>query len=451
MSHQPDLQQALAAIYGAAAALQHTRYAEAIHAFRRYFDGPGEILIFRAPGRVNLIGEHTDYNHGYVMPAALDKDVLLLVRSRADNVINLANLEAEFPPISFTINDKIPSASAGDWGNFARGAAQALHRALGRTPAGFDGLVAAAPPHGAPRGVGLSSSSALTVVVTVALAHLAGWAPPKPQLAHLCSDAEWYVGTRGGIMDQFAALLGQRDHALFLDCRPDGAGHYTYEALPLPTTHRLLIVDSGVRHHNVHGEFNQRVAACRAGVAILQRDRPGITHLRDVQRIAWEALEPLLPEETTPAALHFEGIDLADIPGLPSGAPLRVRACCRHVWSENLRVLLAVDAMRLNLTAEIGRLLNEAHFSACDDYRISCREIEVLAHAARSVDGCAGARLTGAGWGGCIIALVHSDAVSDFETRVQARYRAETGRTAAIFPCQAGPGAGLVQGLYSAS
>jgi galactokinase len=246
-------------------------------------------------------------------------------------------------------------------------------------------------------------------------------------------------------MDQFAALLAQRDHALFLDCRPDSAGHYSYETLPLSTTHRLLIVDSGIRHHNVRGEFNQRVAACRAGVAILQRDRPDITHLRDIQGMAWEALEPLLPEEITPAALHFEGINLADIPGLPSGAPLHVRACCRHVWSENQRVLLAVDAMRLNLTAEIGRLLSEAHASARDDYRISCPEIEVLIQAARTVDGCAGARLTGAGWGGCIVAVVHSDAVSEFETHVQAHYQAETGRTAAIFPCQAGPGAGLVK------
>jgi galactokinase len=446
MPHQHDLQPALATIYGdAAAATQHTRYEEAFHAFRHHFGDHGEILIFRAPGRVNLIGEHTDYNHGYVLPAALDKDVLLLVRARADNLINLANLEDEFSPVSFAISDEIPSAPAGDWDNFARGAAQAIHHALGRTPQGFDGLIAAAAPLGTPRGAGLSSSSALTVVVALALAHLAGWAPPKPQLAHLCSDAEWYVGTRGGIMDQFAALLGQRDHALFLDCHPDAAGAYTYEALPLPTTHRLLIVDSGVHHHNVRGEFNQRVAACRAGVAILQRDRPDMTYLRDVQGMAWAALEPLLPEEITPAALRFDGIQLADIPGLPSGAALRVRACCRHVWSENQRVLLAVDAMRLGLTAEIGRLLNEAHTSARDDYRISCPEIEVLVHAARSVDGCAGARLTGAGWGGCIIALVHNDAVADFEAYVQTRYQAETGRSAAIFPCQAGPGAGLVQ------
>ncbi|MGH9860517.1 MAG: galactokinase, partial [Candidatus Acidiferrales bacterium] len=311
MSHQHNLQQALAAIYGDAAATQYARYQEALRAFRRHFndhDDDDDILIFRAPGRVNLIGEHTDYNHGYVLPAALDKDMLLLLRPRSDNVLNLANLEAEFSPVSFAINDEIPSAPAGDWGNFARGAAQAIHHALGRTPQGFDGLIAAAPPLGAPRGAGLSSSSALTVVVALALAHLAGWAPPKPQLAHLCSDAEWYVGTRGGIMDQFAALLGQRDHALFLDCRPDAAGAYTYEALPLPTTHRLLIVHSGVHHHNVRGEFNQRVAACRAGVAILQRDRPGITHLRDVQGMAWGALEPLLPQTITPAELRDQGI-----------------------------------------------------------------------------------------------------------------------------------------------
>jgi galactokinase len=443
MTSKPRLQHALERVYGSGASAQQDRYAKALAQFQQHF-GSGETLIFRAPGRVNLIGEHTDYNHGYVLPAALDKDVLLVVRPRRDNLIRIVNQEAEFAPFSFEPSANIAHDAAGAWSNYARGAVQRLARHLDRSLPGFDGLVVGAAPEGIPRGAGLSSSSALTVVVAVSLAHLMGWEAPLEELAHLCSEAEWYVGTRGGIMDQFAALLGQRDHALFLDCRPTPDGSHHYEPIPLPATHRLLVVDSGVSRHNVRGEFNQRVAACRAGVALLRRDRPNTSHLRDVQHTTWGVLEPLLPETITPAELSERGLELADLPGLAADAPLRVRACCRHVWTENHRVLLAVDALRLDYVAEVGRLMDEAHTSARDDYQISTPELEILVDAARAVEGCAGARLTGAGWGGCIVALVHHEAVDEFQRHVQRRYHAETGRNAAIFPCQAGPGAGLV-------
>jgi galactokinase len=237
--------------------------------------GPGQILAFRAPGRVNLIGEHTDYNHGFVLPVALDKDILLLVRPRSDGTIRLCNLEAEYPLLSFTIRPDIPSAPAGDWGNYARGAAQELDRRLGRELRGLDGLITGQPPYGVPRQVGLSSSSSLTVVVALTLAHLNGWQPEGTVLAQLCSEAEWYVGTRGGIMDQFIALLGRRDEALFLDCRPDAEGRYQTDHIPLPKDYRLLIADSGVHHQKVkRGAYNQRVASCRAGVESLRPDFP---------------------------------------------------------------------------------------------------------------------------------------------------------------------------------
>ncbi|MCB0145028.1 MAG: hypothetical protein KDE50_34410, partial [Caldilineaceae bacterium] len=154
----------------------------------------------------------------------------------------------------------------GHWGNYVRGAAQVFTQSIGRPSGGWDGLVAGAAPFGVPVGAGLSSSSALTVAAMVTLNTLAGVQLPNADLVQLCSDAEWYVGTRGGIMDQFVALLAQRDHALFLDCRPDAAGHFQTETIPLPTTHRLLIVNSGVHHANTRNEFNLRVAAGRAGV-----------------------------------------------------------------------------------------------------------------------------------------------------------------------------------------
>jgi galactokinase len=265
-------------------------------------------------------------------------------------------------------------------------------------------------------------------------------------MAQFCSDAEWYVGTRGGIMDQFIALLGERHHALFLDCRPvDGA--FRTETIPLPQVYRLLVVNSGVHHTNVRNEFNGRVAACRAGVALLRRAFPAITHLRDVEAIDWATLEPLLPTETTVADLRSEGHDLGDLPNVPADMILRVQACCRHVWTENRRVLAAVTAMQKVQIHQMGKLLDDAHASARDDYAISTPELEVLVHAARSIEGCAGARLTGAGWGGCIVALVHDDSVDEFQRRIPQIYMEKTGRQADVFPCQAGPGAGLVERL----
>ncbi len=441
---EAQLNSILSEIYGEGGDAQYTRYQAALGAFRQRYGHKGPITIIRAPGRVNLIGEHTDYNHGYVLPAALDKDILILARARSDYQINLANFETTFASQSFTISEQIPSAPIGDWSNYARGAAQVITQFMGRKPPGLDILVMAAPPFGVPRGAGLSSSTAFTVAMATTIQTLAGWHIPPQQMTQLCSDAEWYVGTRGGIMDQFAALFGQRDHALFLDCRPGANGSYHYQTLRLPKSHRLLIVDSGVHHTNTRNEFNQRVGACRAGVGLLRYHFPEITHLRDVQSTDWTQLEALLPERVTADTLQHNGITLGELPGLDMNAELRVRACCRHVWSENGRVVHALDALESEDVQTLGELLDAAHLSARDDYAISCPEIEVLVQSAREVDGVFGARLTGAGWGGCMIALVHQEAVTEFQRHVQRRYAAVTNRNAAIFPCKAGPGAGVV-------
>ena len=486
---------ALERIYGEAAEMQQARYSAALAAFARTY-GPGPVHVFRAPGRVNLIGEHTDYNQGFVLPVALDRDVLLLARPRPDETVRLRNIEPKFAPHTFTIGPTIPPAPKGDWSNYARGAAQMVARhtppappvhappappvhdtpapPVHDTPAppvygganvrGMDALVESAPPHGVPRGAGVSSSSALTVVAALALAHFNGWQPDPVPLARLCSEAEWYVGTRGGIMDQFVALLARPGHALFLDCRPQtpprpsrppspppnfggegggGSPWYTFAHIPLPSDYRIIVADTGVRHTNVRGEFNLRVAACRAGVACLRPQHPGITHLRDVQDVAWAELAPLLPEMLTVAEARARGADLDDVPLPTDDAELRVRACCRHVHSENERVQATVAALEAGNITTVGHLLNQAHASARDDYDISCPELETLVEAARGVEGTAGARLTGAGWGGCIVALVHQEAVSTFETEVVRHYQEQTGRKPTIFACRAGGGAGL--------
>jgi galactokinase len=433
----------LESIYGSDAARESARYELALERFRELY-GEGRTHLFRAPGRVNLIGEHTDYNHGYVLPVALDRDTLLLARPRGDRKVVLHNTEAHYPPVVFEIDRDISPAPRGDWGNYARGPAQLLSRCAGTSLRGIDALVDGAAPFGVPRGAGLSSSSALTVAAAVALAYLNDMPSAGMEFALSCSEAEWYVGTRGGIMDHCIALLAQRDHAMYLDCRPGADGRYRTEHVPLPADYRLLVVNSGVRHENARGGYNHRVAACRAGVVLLRDMYPGVTHLRDLQGVPWEELSLHLPDEVTAGELWERGYDLGDLPGLTADVPLKVRSRCRHVWTENARVLAAMDALHANDVPLVGRLLDEAHRSARDDYEVSCQELECLVAAAKEVDGVAGARLTGAGWGGCIVALVHADAVPDFEAHLSNCYKAQVGREAAIFACRAGPGAGLV-------
>jgi galactokinase len=261
-------------------------------------------------------------------------------------------------------------------------------------------------------------------------------------MAQFCSEAEWYVGTRGGIMDQFISLLGQRDRALFLDCRPVSDGQYRTQLVPLPQGYTILIADSGVRHSNVRGEYNHRVAACRAGVKLLENHFPGATHLRDVQHVAWSELAPILPEETTVHELASQGIDLGDLPGLTPSTHLKIRARCRHVWTENQRVADAVAGLQCGDVAAFGRLLDKAHASARDDYEISCPELELLVETAREVKGVVGVRLTGAGWGGCIVAMVCDDAVDEFQAYVSKVYPDRSGRLTTIFTCQTAAGAG---------
>jgi galactokinase len=441
MTH--DLLDILEPIYGSSAPAQVARYRAALEQFIATY-GPGPVALFRAPGRVNVIGEHTDYNHGFVLPAALDKDVLLLARPRADRQVRLANVEAEFPAAEFTLSREIAPAAKGHWSNYVRGAAQMVMREAPTPPPGLDVLVAGAAPAGVPRGAGLSSSSALVVAAAVALAHFAGWRPERAHLAHLCADAEWYVGTRGGMMDHFAALLSRRDHALFLDCRPQPGGAYITRHIPFPASHRLIVVDSGVHHNNVRGEYNRRVAACRAGLALLRQLAPASTHLRDVQETPWSELEPHLPAATSPAELAGRGIDLGELPGVGPEDPMRVLACCRHVWHENARVLATLAALDRGDIAAVGRLLLEAHASARDDYAISTPELDFLIDTATALDGVVGARLTGAGWGGCVVILVAKEAVDAAGQRVAAAYAERFGYRPGLFICQAGPGAGHI-------
>ena len=443
------LEQALASVYSPEpdlVARQSERYQRALRAFADHY-GPGEVRVFHAPGRLNLIGEHTDYNHGFVMPVALDKDVLVLCRARQDALVRLTSPEAAFGERQFGISAEIPPAPTGDWTNYAQGAAQWLQRASARQLLGIDVLVEGRAPLGIPRGAGLSSSSALTVALMLALAERNGIELSGVALAEACSQAEWYVGTRGGIMDHFSSVLGARNQALFLDCRPDAEGRYCYEHVPLPEGHQLMVVESGLAHRNTGPYFNRRVAEGRIGVRLLQAHYPGITHLRDVGTIPWEILEPLLPEAITSGELLARGIDpekVLDAGLSPQTNTFLVRQRCRHVITENRRVLECVQALRAGDMVRVGQLVDAAHASASQDYDISTPEIDTLVSLACALPGCLGARLTGAGWGGCILAIVENAQALDFDQYLPAAYKESTGLNARIFACRSAAGAGLV-------
>jgi len=436
---------------------QCARYTEAVRVFEETF-GQGPVAIYRAPGRVNLIGEHTDYNQGYVMPTAIDRDVVIVGRPRPDATVHVCNVEGKYPPFTFDISRDIASEPVGHWSNYVRGAAQRLAQFAGRPLHGMDIVVAGRPPYGTPIGVGLSSSTSLTVVATLALAHTNQLMIDGQELAQLASEAEWYVGTRGGIMDQFASILGRGGHALFLDCRPIAQGRYRLECIPLPQGYRLVVCNTVIRHENTRSEFNTRVFECRVGAYMIRQQFPQVGFLRDVApdtlgltRAEVEALlQEVLPEGISGRELVDRGVVEAVAADMPASFSIelnrtyRVQQRCRHVISENQRVLDSVEALRAGDMGRFGSLMEQAHASARDDYEVSVPEVEAMVEAAHESPGCLGARLTGAGWGGCVVCLVEEDTVGEFVASVHEKYMLATGIDSEIIVCNSARGAQVV-------
>lgn len=373
-------------------------------AFRQWF-GKAPQVIVRAPGRVNLIGEHTDYNDGFVLPMAIDRQVLVAAAPRPDRVVRVYAMDFE-AQVSFSLDD-IHHDEHQRWSNYQRGVAWVLQKE-GLDLVGLEAVVTSDVPIAS----GLSSSAAIEVSLATAWKLLSGFDLDPVQLALLCQRAEnQFVGANCGIMDQFISALGQQDHALLIDCRS-----LDYRLVPLPSDVAIVVADTMKRRGLVDSEYNARRRECEEGARLLGELLPGVRALRDIT-----------PQQF---AQHAERL------------PPVIRRRCRHVVSENARVEGAVATLEAGDVASFGELMVASHRSLRDDYEVSCRELDVMVEAALGIEGVYGSRMTGAGFGGCTVSLVAQEAVEGFGQGVQATYEAQTGLRPQIYVCQPSQGAG---------
>jgi galactokinase len=372
------------------------------------FTEDSETRTFRAPGRVNLIGEHTDYNDGFVMPAAIDFFTFVKVSPLEERKLRI--FSENFGDVVEVDLDDQSLAARGHWSDYSIGVAVMLERA-GHRLRGARLQIRGEVPIGS----GLSSSAAVEVATACALTANSGLNIDKPELALLCQKAEnEFVGARVGIMDQFVSLFGQAQKALLLDCRS-----LEFRLFSLPDNVRLLICNTMVKHELSSSAYNERRAQCEAGVKHLARFIPGIVALRDV----------------TIEQLEQFGWVLPDV----------VYRRCRHVITENARVLSAANALERSDLNTFGTLMAESHRSLRDDYEVSCKELDLMIELARAVEGVYGARMTGGGFGGCTINLVAVKHVEEFRVRVATGYEQETKLKPEIYICNASNGAEEVE------
>lgn len=360
--------------------------------------------VWSAPGRVNLIGEHTDYNDGFVLPLAINRRTFVCAAARTDRLVRVRS--RDFDASAELSLDDVDSSAKVDWVKYIFGVARVLQE-RGIEIAGADLLIASSVPVGA----GLSSSAALEISVGAALVGISGKTVDLKQLALAGQAAEHrFVGTRSGIMDQFVAALGVEGHALLIDCR-------ALEAKPIPLKlkdYTVVVCDTKVEHNLAASEYNKRRAECERAVEILRGSLPEITHLRDVSTADLKRYESLLPK------------------------PLDRRA--RHVVTENERTLAASNALKSGDVKTLGGLMNESHRSLRDDYEVSCAELDLMCEIALSIEGVAGARMTGGGFGGCTINLVRANATDLFQNTVAQDYEKKTGIAPEIYLVEASAG-----------
>ncbi|MBA9086958.1 galactokinase [Fontibacillus solani] len=365
-----------------------------------------EIQVFNAPGRVNLIGEHIDYNGGYVLPAALEFGTTLAIRKRNDDKVTFTS--ANFPYHIEVDLEGIGNEKTGEWVDYPLGVIVELRKLGTELTSGYDLLY-----HGEiPNGSGLSSSASIEVVTAYAFSTIEGKDTNTVEIALLSQRAEnLYVGVNSGIMDQFAVANGAKDHAILLMCDT-----LEYKLVPFATgSYKLVIGNTNKRRGLVDSKYNERRSQCDTALQILQQDEPELKYLAH-----------LAPERLEELKSNFNDEILYN------------RAA--HVVLENSRVLKSVEALSNNDLITFGSLMNASHDSLRDLYEVSCLELDVMVEEARKMDGTLGSRMTGAGFGGCTVSLVHEDSVERFLNEVGEAYERRTGLKGEFYVCGVGNG-----------
>ena len=376
--------------------------------FQKLYGWEGEIKTFFSPGRVNLIGEHTDYNGGHVFPCALTLGTYGIARKREDRKLRFysANFE-KLGVIETSLDDLVPSQAA-QWTNYPKGVIWAFEKKGYSIPQGMDVLIYGTIPNGS----GLSSSASLEVLIGVMLKELFNIEISMQDIALIGQYSENnYNGCNCGIMDQFAVAMGKKDCAVFLDTN---TLQYEYASVKLDDA-KIVITNSKVKHSLVDSAYNDRRRESEEALHDLQKV-VDIKTLGDLTEEEFEAHKDAIKDEIC-----------------------KKRA--KHAVYENQRTIRAVKALKENDIAEFGRLMNQSHISLRDDYEVSCEEIDVLVDLAWKIDGVIGSRITGGGFGGCTVSIVKNDAVDTFIDQVGAGYKEKTGREAEFYVVEIGDGA----------
>jgi galactokinase len=374
-----------------------------IHAFQQAL-GREPDLVASAPGRVNLIGEHTDYNEGFVLPAAIDRRIYVAAGRRDGAEISI--YAADYGARVQTNLENLSQRELPLWANYSKGVLHEIARS-GEKIGGLDLCITGNVPQNA----GLSSSAALEVATAVAVKEIFDLDIEGIALAKLCQKAEnEFVGVHCGIMDQFAAVYGKKGHALLLDCRS-----LNFEPIAFPAGVSVVVCDTGIRRELANSEYNKRRQECRIGVKELSLVLPKIRGLRDVKLSAFLEHENLLNQT--------------------------IRKRCRHVIDENRRVLEAAADLKRNDMSDFGKLMYQSHLSLKNNYEVSCEELDAVVDIAASTDGVIGARMTGAGFGGSVVCMVETGSLKLLESNLFERYHKLMSGQLAVYVCEIDDGA----------
>ena len=377
--------------------------------FQNLFGADGDIRTYFAPGRVNLIGEHTDYNGGHVFPCALTLGTYAVARKRDDRVLRFYSVNfASLGVIETSLDDLVPDEKA-DWTNYPKGVMWTFEKRGYKLPQGMDIAIYGDIPNGS----GLSSSASLEVLTGIVLKDMFGFDEiTMPEIAQIGQYSENnFNGCNCGIMDQFASAMGKKDNAIFLDTN---TLEYEYAPVVLPDA-KIVITNSKVKHSLVDSAYNDRRSECETALEELKSEMPIVT-LGDLTEAEFEAHKDTIKD------------------------PVRqLRA--KHAVYENQRTIRAVAALKANNIEEFGKLMNESHISLKNDYEVSCEEIDILVDLAWEIPGVIGSRITGGGFGGCTVSIVKNDAVDTFIEKVGNGYKEQTGNTAEFYVVEVGDGA----------